>query len=516
LVGRLRRREEAIQESDHLPLGADGDGNSRRTADGSFRPQSFGLNVLFNSLSFALFFPLALAIHFLLPDRFRWMGLLVAGHVFYMSFVPWYIVLLWGAIGLDFTAALAIEGARTARARTCWLWVSVLGTAGLLGVFKYSGWALATARPLAALFHLPLPVLELAVPLGLSFHTFQSLAYVIEVHQRRYRAERHLGIYALYVLFYPQLVAGPIERPQGLLPQLRSYRNFDANMVASGLRRMAWGFFLKVAVADRLAPLADASFGTPGRISSPAAWVGLVAFAGQIYCDFAGYSEIARGCAEAMGISLARNFDRPWGGATPSEFWRRWHMSLSGWFRDYVYKPLGGSRVRAGRRDFNLLVTFAVSGIWHGAGLGFLVWGLWNGTLLVLERHFLPSGWTLRSILHRRVAHAATAFLVLLSWVFFRAPDFPHALAYFPSLFAGSTGSAPSLVQNLSSTRTELAMGLAGLAGVGIVHHLTEGDPACWIVARPVWIRWGAYWAVGGVLLLFGVFEGQRFVYFQF
>ena len=472
--------------------------------------------MLFNSLSFALFFPLALALHFLLPDRFRWMGLLAAGHVFYMSFVPWYVLLLWGAIGLDFTAALAIERARTTRARSAWLWVSILGTAGLLGVFKYSGWALATARPLATLFHLPLPVLELAVPLGLSFHTFQSLAYVIEVHQRRYRAERHLGIYALYVLFYPQLVAGPIERPQGLLPQLRSYREFDANMVASGLRRMAWGFFLKVAVADRLAPLADASFRPSGQISSPAAWVGLVAFAGQIYCDFAGYSEIARGCAEAMGISLARNFDRPWGAATPSEFWRRWHMSLSGWFRDYVYKPLGGSRVPAWRRDFNLLVTFAVSGIWHGAGLGFLVWGLWNGILLVLERHVVPAGWTSRSKRHRRAAHGVTAFLVLLSWTFFRAPDFTQALGYFQVLFEGPANSVGGLVQNLSSTRTELAMGFAGLAGVGIVHHLTEGDPSLWIASRSVWIRWGSYWTIGAYLLLFGVFEGQRFVYFQF
>lgn len=472
--------------------------------------------MLFNSLSFALFFPLALALHFLLPDRFRWMGLLVAGHVFYMSFVPWYVLLLWGAIGLDFTAALAIERARTARVRTAWLWGSILGTVSLLGVFKYSGWALATARPLADLFHLPLPVVEFAVPLGLSFHTFQSLAYVIEVHQGRYRAEHHLGIYALYVLFYPQLVAGPIERPQGLLPQLRSYRDFDAGMVASGLRRMAWGFFLKVAVADRLAPLADASFGAPGQIPSAAAWVGLVAFAGQIYCDFAGYSEIARGCAQTLGISLARNFDRPWGAATPSEFWRRWHMSLSGWFRDYVYKPLGGSRVATGRRDLNLLATFAVSGVWHGAGLGFLVWGLWNGILLVVERHVVPAGWILRSVSHRRVAHAATAFLVLLSWVFFRAPDFAHAMAYFQSLFAGASDSGAGLVRKLSTTRTELAMGFAGLAVVGMVHHLTAGDPSRWIASRAAWIRWSAYWTIGATLLLFGVFEGQRFVYFQF
>jgi alginate O-acetyltransferase complex protein AlgI len=487
-----------------------------RTAVGRSRPSSTGLTVLFNSLSFALFFPLALALHFSLPDRFRWMGLLVAGHVFYMAFVPWYVLLLWGAIGLDFAMALALERARTPRTRKACLWISVVGTVGLLGWFKYAGWITETARPLAELLHLPLPVLELAVPLGLSFHTFQSLAYVIEVYQGRFRAERHLGIYALYVLFYPQLVAGPIERPQGLLPHLRVFRDFDAGMVASGLRRMAWGFFLKLVVADRLAPLADASFGQQGQISSVAAWVGLVAFAGQIYCDFAGYSEIARGCAQTMGISLARNFDRPWGAATPSEFWRRWHMSLSGWFRDYVYKPLGGNRVGPWRRDLNLLVTFALSGIWHGAGMGFLVWGVWNGVLLVLERRFVPADWALRSGAHRRSAHFATAFLVLLSWVFFRASDFPQAMVYLQTLFAGAIAPPNEVIQNLSTTRMELALGFAGLVGVGIVHRATGGDPSGWIVTRPAWVRWGAYWTIGAVVLLFGVFEGQSFVYFQF
>ena len=191
-------------------------------------------------------------------------------------------------------------------------------------------------------------------------------------------------------------------------------------------------------------------------------------------------------------------------------------MSLSGWFRDYVYKPLGGSRVVAWRRDLNLLATFALSGIWHGAGLGFLVWGVWNGVLLVLERRFVPADWTARSAVHRRLSHLATAFAVLLSWVFFRSSDFPRAMVYLGTLFAGETGSPAKVIQNLSTTRMELAMGFAGLVGVGIVHRLTGGDPSSWIATRPAGIRWGAYWAVGAVVLLFGVFEGQSFVYFQF
>ncbi len=472
--------------------------------------------MLFNSLAFVLFFPLALLGHFLLPARYRWMGLLVAGHVFYMSYVPWYVLLLWAAIALDFTAALGIEASKTARGRNIWLWISVTGTAGLLGVFKYYGWASALAKPLAEWLHMPRPVLELVVPLGLSFHTFQSLAYVIEVHQRRWKAERHFGIYALYVLFYPQLVAGPIERPQELLPQLRNFRDFDADMVAAGLRRMAWGFFLKVAVADRLAPLANAAFAQPGQISALAGWIGLVAFAGQIYFDFAGYSEIARGCAQTMGVDLMRNFDRPWGAALPSEFWHRWHMSLSTWFRDYVYKPLGGNRVQAWRRDRNLLVTFGLSGIWHGAGAGFVVWGLWNGTLLVLERRLVPKGWIGASKTRRILAHGATVALILPSWVFFRAANCRQGLDYLCGLFSiGVSGDAGGL-QELSPSRTEALLGFAGLVLVGWIHSRTEGDPSAWIAGKSAVLRWPAYWAVGLFLLLFGVFDGQRFIYFQF
>lgn len=472
--------------------------------------------MLFNSLAFLLFFPLALLGHFLLPSRYRWMGLLVAGHVFYMSYVPWYVLLLWAAIVLDFTAALGIESARSARGRNIWLWTSVAGTAGLLGVFKYYGWASALAKPLAEWLHMPLPVLELVVPLGLSFHTFQSLAYVIEVHQGRWKAERHFGIYALYVLFYPQLVAGPIERPQELLPQLRNFRDFDADMVGTGLRRMAWGFFLKVAVADRLAPLAEGAFGHTGQISLLAEWAGLVAFAGQTYFDFAGYSEIARGCAQTMGVDLMRNFDRPWGAALPSEFWHRWHMSLSTWFRDYVYKPLGGSRVAGWHRDLNLLATFAVSGIWHGAGSGFLVWGLWNGVLLVAERHLVPKGWVDKFRWRRILANICTVFLLLPSWIFFRTDDFRWGLSFMAGLFTRPLAGVGTVLQELSTSRTEALLGFGGIALVGWVHRLTHGDPATWIATRSASLRWVVYWGVGLFLLLFGVFDGQRFIYFQF
>jgi len=306
--------------------------------------------VLFNSLAFALFLPVVVAVHFLLPGSWRRLWMLLSGHVFYMALVPWYVLILWGAILLDFGAALGIEAAATRRGRNLWLGASVAGTCGLLFFFKYWGWAASLAQPLAQGLHLPLPLVELALPIGLSFHTFQSLAYVIEVHRGSVPAERRLDIYALYVLFFPQLVAGPIERPQQLLPQLQRLPDFDASMATAGLRRMAWGFFLKVGVADRLGPVADAAFGDVGALSTLPAWIGLTAFAAQICCDFAGYSEIARGCAELFGIRLMRNFAMPWGSVLPSQFWRRWHISLSSWFRDYVYIPLGGNRGTLRRR----------------------------------------------------------------------------------------------------------------------------------------------------------------------
>ena len=471
--------------------------------------------MLFNSLAFAIFLPLVVAVHFLLPQAWRRVWMLLAGHVFYMALVPWYILILWTAILLDWGAAQGIAAARTRKGRNLWLAASVTGTCSLLFVFKYYGFAAALAQPLAQWLHLPLPVVELVLPIGLSFHTFQSLAYVIEVHQGRFPAERNLGLYALYVLFFPQLVAGPIERPQQLLPQLRHLPDFDADLAVRGLRRMAWGFFLKVGVADRLAPAADAAFGNHGHAGALVAWLGLIAFAGQIYCDFAGYSEIARGCAEILGIRLMRNFSGPWGSERPSLFWRRWHISLSSWFRDYVYIPLGGGRVVWWRRDVNVLITFGLSGLWHGAAGGFVIWGLLNGGLVALERHLLPKDWA-PSRFGALLGWALTSLAILPTWVFFRARHLSQAFGYFHELVHPVAGSLTEVLQQLSLSRTEALLCLCGLAGVWLCHRATQGDPVAWIGERCLALRWSLYWSLGFYLLLFGALDGQRFVYFQF
>lgn len=472
--------------------------------------------MLFNSLAFGLFLPLVLLVHFLLPAKARWIGMLVAGHVFYMAFVPWYVLLLWGAILLDWTLALGIVASDSPRRRRLLLWASVAGTCSLLLVFKYAGLFTRMAQPLASALHIPVPLVELVLPIGLSFHTFQSLAYVIEVYHDRAPAERHLGRYALYVLFFPQLVAGPIERPQNLLPQLSHFPDFDPDAAIQGLRRMAWGFFLKVGVADRIAPVADAAFAQPSSVSSLAMALGVLAFCVQIYCDFLGYTEIARGAAQMLGIRLIPNFDRPWRSMSPSLYWRRWHMSLSSWFRDYVYIALGGNRKGRLAQAAFLLVTFGLSGLWHGAGAGFVLWGLVNGLWLVLEHLLLPRHRQATGKLGQVLSWAVTMVLVVPTWILFRAPDLPTASLVAKSLIAFTGESVTSLLPALHLAPTEAALCLAGAFTVALVHHATQGDPARWLEGRSAPVRWGATWAVLFFLLFCGALEGQRFVYFQF
>lgn len=472
--------------------------------------------MLFNSLQFALFFPLVLLGHYLLPAKARWIWMLAAGHVFYMALVPWYVLILWGAILVDWSLGIAIEGTASKRRKDAYLWLSVVATCSLLFVFKYAGFAARLAQPLADLFHLPLPLIELALPIGLSFHTFQSLSYVIEVHQGRFPAERHLGHYALYVLFFPQLVAGPIERPQNLLPQLRRFPDFEEANLVRGLRRMLWGFFLKVGVADRLAPAADAAFAQPEGVSSLALALGVAAFSAQIYCDFLGYTEIARGTAETLGIRLVPNYDRPWRSFTPSQFWRRWHISLTNWFRDYVYIPLGGNRKGRAVKTVLLLFTFSLSGLWHGAGTGFILWGLYNGLCLVLENLILPRRWEPGTLLSKVLAWSTTFLLMALGRGIFRASANDSILPLFRGLAAGSASSLGTVLAELRLSPTEAGLGILAAGATGIMHHVSQGDPSRWIAGQRTAVRWIWIWGCLFFLLFLGALDGQRFVYFQF
>jgi D-alanyl-lipoteichoic acid acyltransferase DltB (MBOAT superfamily) len=494
--------------------------------------------MLFNSLQFALFFPIVTLLYFALPHRWRGPMLLAASCVFYMAFVPAYILVLATTIVIDYAAGIGIEGS-TGRRRRLWLALSIASTCAVLFVFKYFDFfneSVAVAARAMGLAY-AVPTLQLLLPVGLSFHTFQSLSYVLEVHAGRQRAERDFGVYALYVMFYPQLVAGPIERPQHLLHQFRERHHFDYARVVAGLQLMAWGLVKKVVVADRLAEFANRVYDAPRHYTGLPLWTGTIAFAFQIYCDFSGYSDIAIGSAQVMGFTLMRNFDRPYTARSISEFWRRWHVSLSTWFRDYLYIPLGGNRVARPRWYANLLVTFLVSGLWHGARWTFVVWGALHGAYLVASLASAGVRQRVRDALglERRPAllavwqTAATFGLVSAGWVFFRAGSLADAWYVLTHLFTGLpeqlallSAREPEAVRSLvflgfEPTRLVLAAtAVAALLAVERWHGASEVPLRTRLAALATPLRWAAYACAVLTIMTLGVFHSTRFIYFQF
>jgi alginate O-acetyltransferase complex protein AlgI len=325
--------------------------------------------MLFNSIEFLIFFPVVTILYFLLKHKYRWMLLLAASCYFYMAFRPVYILILAFTIVIDYYAGILIEQSKPER-KKAFLIMSIVGNLGVLAIFKYYNFF---ASIFNTHFDTHSPLLNILLPIGLSFHTFQAMSYTFEVYRGNQKAERHFGIYALYVMFYPQLVAGPIERPQNILHQFHVRHKFDYELAKSGLLLMAWGMFKKVVIADRLALFVNEVFDHPSDYSGPSVITAALFFSFQIFCDFSGYSDIAIGSARVMGFTLMTNFDRPYASASISEFWRRWHISLSTWFRDYLYIPLGGNRVSKPRAYLNLFIVFLVSGLWHGANWNYII-----------------------------------------------------------------------------------------------------------------------------------------------
>ena len=475
--------------------------------------------MLFNSAEFLIFFPLVTLGYFLIPPRFRCGWLVAASCYFYMAFIPPYIFILLALIAIDYTAGRLIEKAQ-GRSRRLLLATSLVANLAFLGTFKYYDFF---NQSLAAAAHhfgwrYTAGGLGLALPIGLSFHTFQSMAYTIEVYRGRCRAERDPLRYALYVLFYPQMVAGPIERPQNLLPQLSLQKEFDYGKVSSGLRLMLWGFIEKVVIADRLALAVIPVYSNPRAFSGPALLGATYLFSFQIYCDFCGYSDIAIGAARVMGIDLMQNFRRPYLAASVGEFWHRWHISLSTWFRDYLYIPLGGSRRTAVRVCFNLALVFLLSGLWHGANWTFVIWGALHGAYMVASR--LSSGlrqrvvsWLglERSVVRQWLRIFFTFNLVSFAWIFFRANSLADALYIVQHLLQG--WAVP-----LRWGSADAGLMAAELAGLMLVLLLQERgiSPAAVLQRQPRAVRWAAYYAALAILLFFGVFNSAAFIYFQF
>ena len=488
----------------------------------------------FNSIPFLIFFPVVAGVYFALPYRWRWAWLLMASCYFYMAFIPVYIAVLLALIIIDYTMGILIEGAE-GRLRKWYLLASILSTCGVLFIFKYYDFFNANLSQLAESFHwnYPLESLSLILPIGLSFHTFQSLSYVIEVYRKNILAQRHFGLYALYVMFFPQLVAGPIERPYNLLPQFYQKHDFDCARVIGGMKRMAWGMFQKVVIADRLAILVNQVYNHPAQYQGLSLVAATIFFAFQIYCDFGGYSNIAVGAGEVLGFRLMPNFRRPYSSRSIPEFWKRWHISLSSWFRDYLYIPLGGSRAVKSRWAFNILITFLISGFWHGANWTFMIWGALHGF------YYLCSVWTrgfrenaVRALrldqipwLHHGIQTAVTFGLICFAWIFFRANSLHDAQYIVSHVLSG--WDQPIGFENLSLglTRNEfilavvLIFSLLLLEGKGDKMAEPEGgtpDPWWILLRKPVWIRWAVYAAVTLSIMNLGITETIPFIYFQF
>jgi len=476
--------------------------------------------MLFNSLEFLVFFVIVTALYFTLPHKIRWLLLLVSSCYFYMVFVPVYILILGFTIVIDYIAGIYLEKLH-GKQRKWFLIASLIANIGVLAVFKYYNFFNNNLTLFLQDFSLenPIPYLSILLPIGLSFHTFQAMSYTIEVYKGRQKAEKNFGIYALYVMFYPQLVAGPIERPQNMLPQFYVKHQFNINRTIEGLKIMLWGFFKKVVIADTLAVYVNSVYGASDSHTGITLALATIFFAFQIYCDFSGYSDIAIGAAHIMGFKLMQNFNLPYFASSISEFWKRWHISLSTWFSDYVYKPLGGNRVSTTRWLFNIFLVFTISGFWHGANWTFIVWGALHGLYYLIEfagnstlgKIKIKKAWL--SFVIYLVKVVLIFILVCISWIFFRATNISQAAYILSKIFTNFSGT---LYLGSSFWTTFLsACFIVILLFVEILQYKGIASNYLSVSKIPRVFRWSGYIAM--LIAIFIVAGGSNnFIYFQF
>ena len=469
--------------------------------------------MVFNSLQFLVFFGIVTSAYFLLAHKYRWALLLLASCYFYMAFVPVYLGILGLTIVIDYFAGIYLERFQGG-AKKIFLGCSLLANLGVLAVFKYYFFFTDNFNFLANYFSLPVhfPVFNFLLPIGLSFHTFQAMSYTIEVYRGNQKAERNFGIYSLYVIFYPQLVAGPIERPQNLIHQFYEKHVWDSDRVKLGLLQMMQGFFKKVVIADRLAMVVDPAYANLSNQSTLNLIMASIFYSFQIYCDFSGYSDIAIGASKVMGFKLMNNFNAPYTAKSIPDFWRRWHISLSTWFKDYVYFSLGGNRVSVPRWYINIMIVFILSGFWHGASWNFVIWGALHGLFqlmgLTLNRVFPHlAADQLRSVAGIWMYRLFTFLLVTIAWVFFRIPKFGDIQIYFRQITQGTFSDPISLAFNTN----ELLFSI--LLIVGLYLYDLKRDK---IKVDSVQLFWPIMAGMAFLIYFFGVFNMKQFIYFQF
>lgn len=478
--------------------------------------------MLFNSIAYAIFLPVVFILYWLLGTKrltLQNILLLVASYYFYACWDYRFLFLLIFSTVLDYFTGLRMFDASGERKKKIWFLLSVVINLGFLGVFKYYNFFVESFTGFLETLHIQVNPYTISVilPVGISFYTFHGLSYVIDIYQGRIKPERNFIAYSLFVSFFPLLVAGPIERATHLLPQIRQPRVFDYTKAVDGLRQILWGLFKKIVIADFCAVYANMIFDDYTQYSGSTLVMGALFFTFQIYCDFSGYSDIALGTARLFGIELLRNFAFPYFSRDIAEFWRRWHISLSSWFRDYLYIPLGGSKGGTWHKIRNTMIIFLVSGFWHGANWTFIVWGALNAVYfiplqllgqnrnnmeIVAKHSVLPS-------LKETLQMLLTFSLTVLAWIFFRAESVTHAFRYIKGIFTASLASMPSL----------LPPSLLALIGIFLlIEWAGRRDQFALATLGLKWpkaVRWGFYYLIILAIVQFSGNE-QSFIYFQF
>ena len=480
--------------------------------------------MLFNSLSFVVFLPIVFVLFWILPPKRRWVLLFLASYYFYMSWNPKYVVLILFTTFVSYVSAILMEKTQEKKTKKLILAGAAVLCLGVLFFFKYFNFLSQSATELFRVFSIPMDplVLNLLLPVGISFYTFQTLSYVVDVYKGDIAAECHFGKFATFVSFFPQLVAGPIERAENLMPQIKKEHVFDYDQATYGMKLMAWGFFKKIVIADNVAKYVGPVFEQPHNYQGFAFFLAAALFAIQIYCDFSGYSDIAIGVAKLFGINLMKNFNSPYFAQSIKEFWGRWHISLSTCFRDYVYIPLGGNRVGKLRHGVNLFVTFLISGLWHGANWTFVVWGGLHGLAQIVENWIVPKE-RLKS--KSRLGSLLRMFFVFcfcsLTWIFFASKSISDAVYILSHLFDGCTNPLAYVHAGFSNIRLykDKLLFLAPIITTLVVYDWLslKKDVILCVSAMKRPLRWCIY-------LLFALWivinipanTSSEFIYFQF
>lgn len=488
--------------------------------------------MLFNSSEFMLFFPVVTILYFLSPHRYRWLLLLIASCIFYTAYIPYYIVILFIAIIIDYFLGIAIE--KYEKHKKILLIIAILSTCSLLFVFKYFNFFNENVQALFALMDIKYSfTYSFILPIGLSFHTFQSLSYVIEVYKGNQKAERHFGIYSLYVMFYPQLLAGPIERPQNLIPQFYKKHYFDNARVSGGLKLMLWGMFKKVVVADNIAVVVNHIYGNLHGFAGMEISIAIILFPIQMYCDFSGYSDMAIGSAQVMGFKLMDNFNRPLSARTTAEFWSRWHISLNVWFRDYIYVPfVMKGKYSKSRKRYGLFLVCILSGFWHGAGWNFILWGGLIGFYMILEsftnnlknRTLALLKIDIRSNLYKYCQIISTYMLLAFTGILFRVKDFSDIRYIIENLVKGwSRLLEKDLIRDIlfnifQGGKIQIAIIIVSITFMILIHRIQKHEEMRnMFLNKPIWFRWGLYYIMIFSIIFLGEYSSSnQFIYFQF